>query len=809
MNDTERDLKNAVQTAKSSFYQFKGKKKKQSRKEARKEARTSKKLKRNPQHIKQQQTEDKNTLSVDKSPKKRKKRKRKKKAVTEDEEDNLTYDRSAYEAANKIDEQLISSLGKKLGIKNKDDKLASKFKEDGMDYILEVCESFTGEDAKGYSSDEEYLANKSKKSKKLKSEIGQTDLDDKSIKDKLLFEDGVNECNESGFPGDEEEVTEEEDDEDVDEEEEENESEDVLDGIADNLDEDSDPDQDEFDGLEEVDGKDEDDSKDGDKSIIVEEVSKNKRASKYIPPALRNKSLPSVDKKQLDELRIRKKLKGLLNRLSEGTMIGVVSEIESMYMSNSRNFMNEVLCVLVSESCISTMLTPEKLVLQHMVIVAALHMVIGSEVGGYFLQTLTERFSRLHQEHPCFGEGKICNNVLLMLIGMYQLKVVDSLLVYDIIHVCLTSFNDRDVEFIFLILKLCGPELRKDDPCALKEVILEVQKKATHHAASEDKSYVNFMLDAINALKNNNTRKIPLYDSSIVDESRKLLKTVVQGKSKNTLDMQLKVSLKDMLNAEEKGRWWITGSAWSGRGPLENKQSDDQQTTSSEEAGFSAKVLTAAKKQHMNTTIRKQIFCVIVSSEDYTDAFEKLLKLNFTEKQFREVIHVLLDCSLQEKMYNPFYAHLATRLCDFNRSNQVTFQYALWDRFKSMNTLKKHNLHNLKQILAHMVASKSVSLSVLKIISFGALDQTSRKFFSSFFRTFLLEYPTNSIKIAFQRIASLPKLSLLRQGIKLFLQQHVISPVDDAPDDRVSAKKIKELMEIVDAALDGSEYVPL
>lgn len=41
---------------------------------------------------------------------------------------------------------------------------------------------------------------------------------------------------------------------------------------------------------------------------------------------------------------------------------------------------------------------------------------------------------------------------------------------------------------------------------------------------------------------------------------------------------------------------------------------------------FSAKVLELARKQRMNTDIRKNIFCVIMTSEDYLDAFEKLLR---------------------------------------------------------------------------------------------------------------------------------------------------------------------------------------
>jgi hypothetical protein len=40
----------------------------------------------------------------------------------------------------------------------------------------------------------------------------------------------------------------------------------------------------------------------------------------------------------------------------------------------------------------------------------------------------------------------------------------------------------------------------------------------------------------------------------------------------------------------------------------------------------SSKMLELARKQRMNTDIRRNIFCTIMMSEDFLDAFEKLLK---------------------------------------------------------------------------------------------------------------------------------------------------------------------------------------
>lgn len=47
-------------------------------------------------------------------------------------------------------------------------------------------------------------------------------------------------------------------------------------------------------------------------------------------------------------------------------------------------------------------------------------------------------------------------------------------------------------------------------------------------------------------------------------------------------------------------------------------------------------------------------------------------RLGLKEPQEREMVHVLVDCCLQEHPYNPFYAFLAARLCAHDRRLQVS-----------------------------------------------------------------------------------------------------------------------------------------
>lgn len=118
--------------------------------------------------------------------------------------------------------------------------------------------------------------------------------------------------------------------------------------------------------------------------------------------------------------------------------------------------------------------------------------------------------------------------------------------------------------------------------------------------------------------------------------------------------------------ADEKGKWWVVGSAWVG-----NTETKTPETKKEAANTFSQKLLELASKQRMNTDTRKNIFCIIMSAEDYLDAFEKLLRLSLKNQQEREIIHVILHCCLQEKNYNPYYATLAQKFCEHDRKYQV------------------------------------------------------------------------------------------------------------------------------------------
>uniref|UniRef100_A0AAY4CCS9 MI domain-containing protein n=1 Tax=Denticeps clupeoides TaxID=299321 RepID=A0AAY4CCS9_9TELE len=493
---------------------------------------------------------------------------------------------------------------------------------------------------------------------------------------------------------------------------------------------------------------------------------------KYIPPHLRE----AVDSRRKAELeRLKRNVKGLVNRLSEPNMASISGQLEALYMSCSRKDMNDTLTEVLLAACV----TP---------------------VGANFLETVVHKFDELYQ-HPT--EGKECDNLVAIVAHLYNFHVVHSLLIFDILKKLVHTFSEKDIELVLFLLKNVGFALRKDDALALKELISEAQKKASGVGSQfQNQTRVRFMLETMMALKNNDMRKIPGYDPEPVEKLRKLQRTLINKRASGT-DVKLRVSLTNLLEAEQVGRWWIVGSSWTGAPMIAGA---GNKTVQPPAAGgqFSTKVLDLARRQRMNTDIRKNIFCVIMTSEDYLDAFEKLLRLGLKDQQEREIVHVLLDCCLQEKTFNAFYAVLAEKFCSHDRRFQMTFQFSLWDKFKELSNLSSTTFTNLVQLVTRLLQKKSLSLSILKAIEFGELDKPRVKFLRQVLTKLLKESEAEDLVNIFGRISGIPKLGMLQEGLKLFIS-HFLLKNTQSLGTAEQAKLLTERAEVATKAMGARD----
>lgn len=690
--------------------------------------------------------------------------------------------------ANEDEDREIKKLERRLGLNKRKNKksLPQSFVADGLDYILGMLDS--GSAAATYDDDDDMDMDVAKAKENFeKLDESDSQLSDEEAGDEVASDGDMGSFDDENEEDDDDGGSDDDDDEMIDEEEEEEDEEEM---------EDEQSESDAADSDNENEGETEEEADTLDTKTAKSETV-NSAAGKYIPPHLRN---AGDDKRKAELEKLKRNVKGLVNRLSEPNMASISGQLEELYMSCSRKDMNDTLTEVLLAACVTPALMPDRLLMEHVLLVSVLHHAVGLEVGAHFLETVVRKFDEMY-ENP--GEGKECNNLVAIVGHLYNFQVVHCGLIFDILKRLVGAFTEKDVELVLFVLRNVGFSLRKDDALALKELISEGQRKASNLGSKfQDQTRVRFMLETMMALKNNDMRKIPGYDPEPVERLRKLQRTLIH-RSAGGSDMKLRVSLDNLLEAEQVGRWWIVGSSWSGA-PMISEQGNATSKQSTAEGQFSATVLELARKQRMNTEVRRNIFCVIMTSEDYLDAFEKLLRMGLKDKQEREIVHVLMDCCLQEKTFNAYYAVLGEKFCSQDRRFQMTFQFSLWDKFRELPNLPSSVFNNLVHLVTLFLQRKCLSLSILKVIEFGELDKPTVRFLRQVLTKLLKETDPEDLACIFGRISGIPKLGMLREGLKLFISHFLLkNALSQGPAEQ--AAMLSERAQVATKAMEAKE----
>mmetsp|Transcript_57084 Transcript_57084/g.131060 ORF Transcript_57084/g.131060 Transcript_57084/m.131060 type:complete len:319 (-) Transcript_57084:258-1214(-) len=285
-------------------------------------------------------------------------------------------------------------------------------------------------------------------------------------------------------------------------------------------------------------------------------------------------------------------------------------------------------------------------------------------------------------------------------------------------------------------------------------------------------------------LKNNRQRARGVEDARL-PRMQKMLRNEGE-REMAAVPTALKAGWDELVYAQERGRWWLVGSAWAGRASGAEAAVGERAAAAAAAASSSSgartresmstsaveeKLLQLASAQRMNTEARKDIFVAITGADDYVDAFERLNKLRIPKTQRAEVVRVVLHCCGQEKVYNPFYALVAARLCAAHREYRFAFHFVLWDTFKELKDLPLRRAANVAKLLAEMLGRGALPMTVLKTVLWHKLDE--RGIF--FWHVCFVDLLAAGSKALQQAAATLhePTYATLRDGILLFVSVHL------------------------------------
>ncbi|KAJ6634215.1 Nucleolar MIF4G domain-containing protein 1 like, partial [Pseudolycoriella hygida] len=213
---------------------------------------------------------------------------------------------------------------------------------------------------------------------------------------------------------------------------------------------------------------------------------------------------------------------------------------------------------------------------------------------------------------------------------------------------------------------------------------------------------------------------------------------------------------------------------------------------------FSEQILQLAKKQRMNTDDRRNVFCILMTAEDYIEAFEKLNRLGI--KDHRVIPTVIIHCCLSEKIFNPYYAVLAQTFCEGDRSYLLPIKFAIWDRIKDIQSHSNIQIKNLAQFLIHLISHRGQPLSILKVVDFAELDKPTLRLVRQTVLGLLL-VSEHLFRQVFDRIASSYELKAFRESIRLFMHHFLLKGGSKSGVAENKMKLLKKRIEIADEAL--------
>ncbi|XP_022718852.1 nucleolar MIF4G domain-containing protein 1 [Durio zibethinus] len=507
---------------------------------------------------------------------------------------------------------------------------------------------------------------------------------------------------------------------------------------------------------------------------------------KYVAPHLRSCARNESE----EQTQMRRRVRGLLNRLSESNVESITGEMATIFRSVSRSVSSQIISEEVLASCYNGPRGNE----QHAAVFAAFVAGMASLVGMDFSAKLMALLAKIFEEEYLKEDNLSLRNLTLLLSYLCIFGVCSSDLIYDFLIMLSKRLTEIDVSTILTVLQCCGMKIRGDDPATMKNFILSVQNRVNELKTSsgDGQAKINgkrmeFMLETICDIKNN--KKKPKEDT--VQHTR-IKKWLQKLRVEDILIRGLKWS--KLLDPDKKGQWWLSGDMASATDNIEEVASRIDK-----EALEAQKMLELAAAQRMNTDARRAIFCVIMSGEDYIDALEKLLRLDLPGKQDRDIMRVLVECCLQEKVFNKYYTVLAAKLCEHDKNHKFTLQFCLWDHLKELDSMPLIRSMHLAKFMAEMVASFTLSLAVLKTVEWSNPQMLSPKRIMHFRMLFeaIFEYPDKLIWNMFTRIAVTPELETLRQGMAFFIKEYVVK----------STKKVNNKFKVAKKALSNIEGV--
>ncbi|KAI1804598.1 hypothetical protein F4811DRAFT_519097 [Daldinia bambusicola] len=556
---------------------------------------------------------------------------------------------------------------------------------------------------------------------------------------------------------------------------------------------------------------------DEEKSVVIRPPRENPYVAptagvaKYVPPAFRKQS----DSGGEAEARLRRRVQGLINRLTNDSMVGLVKDFMTLYDTNPRQTITSAIVDLTLALVCSPEKRPDSFFTMTAGFLAAMHKSQGMAFSAYCIQRLVEIFDQRYRGTTGDKSDPGLRHLISLLAEIYNMQIVGPGLVFDYVRLLLHHHSELNTELLLRIIQLCGPSLRRDDPHALGDIVSMTRPDNTMSTRTI------FMIDEMKRLHSNKT-KAANRNKDLAEQRLQIRRRI--GGLGGTQDAQpLRMGLQDIRDADKHGKWWLVGASWSGSHgntggqgntsrSKEGDDADEMMVDVGDDLGI-PDLWQLAREQGFNTEVRQRIFVALHAATDYENAELLVRKLRLNKHQRKEIPEVIVRSSERQSQYNPYYALVATR---FTGDRELAFQFrrCLTTRLRKMGEDIEFGddddldvedwaeydmrwIYNAAKTYGSLVASRALRLAdIVKHRNFAALQVNAELFFEVMFISMLQECERSSLKEVFSGLDAIHA-----RGVMWFLRSTVRKT--DLLKDTKEKAAIKKSCDAAEEVLSG------
>ncbi|GJQ15387.1 hypothetical protein GpartN1_g7178.t1 [Galdieria partita] len=438
---------------------------------------------------------------------------------------------------------------------------------------------------------------------------------------------------------------------------------------------------------------------------------------------------------QEKRLPVQRQIRALWNRVSEGNAESIAKSLEAMLKSLSdeteREHFQSSLVTLLLESLnnhSSLVSSVHPYISSFAAVIAFFHfrnqLVISTRLVYQVLQQIFVDKTNGREGYVFQGTDSDVDifSLLALIMELYKLQVIHCQVIYGLIRYFASNLSELTAQCLLVMIRRCGVDLRKDDPRALKDIIEHIRENAENQKKSDNMSKVfstrlEIVLDLIYDWKDNKL---------FVKESTSFPHWITTNgitASSSHADRSLQFSLEDLQDWHTFYNTVVSKNNKEDRDALESKHStisvnEEENIHSMQMEGDT--VDQVVRLQRLNTDTRRNIFRMIMTSEDVVDAEHRLVAYGGKRKSLlREIANMVILGCYRERHFNPFYVALTKRLCLYSVRYKKAFQFSIWQIWKRMEQGEKWSstkLRNLSSYIGELLLERVISISCFRVL---------------------------------------------------------------------------------------------